>query len=711
MNPIRLRLRGFRTYSELDLDLPAGCVGIVGGNGAGKSSLVTAIELALFGPESRSLAPYVGDTDDLMVELEFAHGSLHYRVRRGYSAKGRGKSTLDLEEATLDETIWAPLTGATAADTQAAIEKLIGLSRETYRASSYLAQGDGGAFSEAQPRDRKRILSDVLGLDIWPQLEALARSDRRAAEQAGDALTARIGLLEEQAADLEERERTVKALALEAFACDEDLADATSTVERLEEQAAEVTRMLTDLSIAASSVELADARAQAQRRVGVEAQAARERADGVRTEIKSLEGLFVEHQDVIATVIRLEQADRDRAEAVRAQRELSSEWGRLSEETRRQEQVSAGLEQKLAALDDDHATCDRCGQTLGTALEVAQASIREELGASEAATADLYRRTGVAFEALNTIAIPAAPTGLAEAKARLDRIADTPTKLAAARAQLTALEETIALDGTDYQAELRGLEEELAEARATLAEIDPVQPGLAADLAASLAAAKTEAARIAAARGTLRDRQAHATAALDQARNAHEQITVHTGERETLQREADLTAQLERAFGRDGVPAHIVETSAIPAIEAEASRILGELGGPVTQVELRTERALKDGGTADALDVICHTEAGERDYATLSGGERERVNLALRMALSALLANRRGSDVRILALDEPAFLDEAGMGALAGVLRDLVQRGTYETAYLVSHVPALRDAFDTSILVTRENGRSAVEIV
>src|SRR5262252_9596116 len=56
LNPQRLRARGFGSFEELDLDMPAGLASIVGENGAGKSTLVRALEGALFGPNGRSFA-------------------------------------------------------------------------------------------------------------------------------------------------------------------------------------------------------------------------------------------------------------------------------------------------------------------------------------------------------------------------------------------------------------------------------------------------------------------------------------------------------------------------------------------------------------------------------------------------------------------------------------------------------------------------------
>jgi exonuclease SbcC len=201
--------------------------------------------------------------------------------------------------------------------------------------------------------------------------------------------------------------------------------------------------------------------------------------------------------------------------------------------------------------------------------------------------------------------------------------------------------------------------------------------------------------------------------ALIRAESALEQATKIAAEsgmvelrRDELQTELDLLVHLERAYGRDGIPALIVESSAIPSIETEASRILAELGTSY-RVELRTQRALKSGdGLADTLDVVVIGDVGERSYETFSGGERTRINLALRIALARLLAHRRGAESRLLAIDEPEFLDEAGTAQLAEVLQGL--SADFDRILLVSHVPTLRDAFDQTIEVVKDGNRSRI---
>ena len=125
------------------------------------------------------------------------------------------------------------------------------------------------------------------------------------------------------------------------------------------------------------------------------------------------------------------------------------------------------------------------------------------------------------------------------------------------------------------------------------------------------------------------------------------------------------------------------------------------------RVELRTQRELKSGdGLADTLDVIILTDIGERPYESFSGGERSRINVALRIALARLLAHRRGAESRALLLDEIEYLDDEGLAALAEILRGL--QGEFDLVLIVSHAAGLRDAFDQVIEVCKESSRSEV---
>jgi DNA repair exonuclease SbcCD ATPase subunit len=98
VKPLRLAAQLYGPFETLDVDFPLGAVAVIGPNGAGKSTLVNAIDRALFG--SRTMGDWLSTGEDdgaMSLTLEFEHAGQLYRVRRGFSAKGRGKPSLDFE--------------------------------------------------------------------------------------------------------------------------------------------------------------------------------------------------------------------------------------------------------------------------------------------------------------------------------------------------------------------------------------------------------------------------------------------------------------------------------------------------------------------------------------------------------------------------------------------------------------------------------------
>ncbi|MBI4531139.1 MAG: AAA family ATPase, partial [Candidatus Latescibacteria bacterium] len=127
-----------------------------------------------------------------------------------------------------------------------------------------------------------------------------------------------------------------------------------------------------------------------------------------------------------------------------------------------------------------------------------------------------------------------------------------------------------------------------------------------------------------------------------------ERLKVDRGQYE---RELFIYDHLTRAFGKDGIPALIIE-NAIPEIEEEANAILARLTDNRTQIAIESLRDLKKGGTRETLDIKISDELGTRSYEVYSGGEAFRTDFSIRIALSKLLAKRAGTKLRTLVIDE-----------------------------------------------------------
>lgn len=180
---------------------------------------------------------------------------------------------------------------------------------------------------------------------------------------------------------------------------------------------------------------------------------------------------------------------------------------------------------------------------------------------------------------------------------------------------------------------------------------------------------------------------------------------------ETSQNIAQIQ-QLEKAFGRDGVPALLIE-QALPAIEAKANEILDGLSGGTISVKFLTQREFKDRKREDlreTLDILISDPFGEREYESLSGGEAFRVNFAIRLALSEILAQRAGARLQMLVIDEGfGSQDEDGRQRLVEAINGVL--GKFEKVLVVTHIDALKDAFPTRIEVSKGEEGSFVSVV
>ncbi|AJS59234.1 AAA family ATPase [Paenibacillus sp. IHBB 10380] len=182
MIPLRIELQNFRAIAYADIDLSAVTLAAIAGkNGAGKSSAFTlSPRFALFGDVVKgvSLDDLVRKgSQEMAVKFDFEHQGSVYRAIRTRSTKGKGKSTLELQKQVNGQ--WESRSAEKIADTEAVIRNLLNLDDETFTASSMILQGQANAFTGATAGRRKEVVSQILGLNVYEQLQE--RSRQRAA--------------------------------------------------------------------------------------------------------------------------------------------------------------------------------------------------------------------------------------------------------------------------------------------------------------------------------------------------------------------------------------------------------------------------------------------------------------------------------------------------------------------------------------------------
>jgi exonuclease SbcC len=178
--------------------------------------------------------------------------------------------------------------------------------------------------------------------------------------------------------------------------------------------------------------------------------------------------------------------------------------------------------------------------------------------------------------------------------------------------------------------------------------------------------------------------------------------------RVALSADKSIYEELRAAFGKNGIPAMIIE-AAIPELEEEANALLARMTEGRMNVRLDTQREKKTGGVAETLDILISDELGTRAYESYSGGEAFRVNFAIRVALSQLLARRAGAQLRTLFIDEGfGTQDEAGRQRLVEAINSVQDQ--FDLLLVITHIDELREAFPVQIVVTKTSDGSRVSV-
>ena len=171
-------------------------------------------------------------------------------------------------------------------------------------------------------------------------------------------------------------------------------------------------------------------------------------------------------------------------------------------------------------------------------------------------------------------------------------------------------------------------------------------------------------------------------------------------------------SKLETAFGKDGVPAMLIE-QALPELEDQANQLLARLSDYSMSVHFNSQRAYKDSKRKDmmeTLDIQISDGSGTRDYETYSGGEAFRINFAIRLALSRILARRAGARLQTLVIDE-GFGNQDAQGRQRLIEAINAVRPDFQKILIITHLEELKDYFSNRIEVTKTPSGSKAEVL
>jgi len=188
-----IQLENIRSHVKSTVPFARGFNCLVGGLGCGKSSILYAIDFALFGdPLGRSYNYLLREgADSGKVTLQFVQNGKGYKVLRGLKRRGKGIGQ-DFDELKLfqGENLIASVKADAVAEQ---LEAITGLDKELFREIVWVRQEHLKELLDARPRERQKRLDELFGLSdyekAWSNLAGYQREyegERRAYEKDPD---------------------------------------------------------------------------------------------------------------------------------------------------------------------------------------------------------------------------------------------------------------------------------------------------------------------------------------------------------------------------------------------------------------------------------------------------------------------------------------------------------------------------------------------
>jgi exonuclease SbcC len=216
----RIHASGFQIIGDpIDLDFPdEGRIGILGTNESGKTTLLEAIEYALYGlkrgratEEARENIITWGK-EEARVEVEFTSGQDRFLLSRTFNSRGTHRAKfvpiLDGHRKTQDA-----LTSLSEIETK--VEQTTGMDRESFTKLVYIKQKDLDALKDLVKTKREQLVNKVMGIELFDDAAKHVKDDSSQAANEIDKKTAELTPVRENARSYEEKLATRDALQKE----------------------------------------------------------------------------------------------------------------------------------------------------------------------------------------------------------------------------------------------------------------------------------------------------------------------------------------------------------------------------------------------------------------------------------------------------------------------------------------------------------------
>jgi len=688
-----IKLENIRSHTRSLISFQDGFNCLVGGLGTGKSSILFAVDFALFGePIGRSYDYMLREgTDTARVALSFVQNGREYTIQRALN-RHDDRISQDMEHLKLfeGERLIAEMKSDAVAEQ---LRSVTGIDREIFREIVWVQQEHLKDILNMPPSERQRRLDQLFGLadyeTSWANLRPILRwyeSERSVLERDPDI----IGIQElrvrheETVGELTSKESEIEETRVQLLAAERSLEEASSRLQQLEsvrEKNDELQRSESELQVKIAGVKESTRRFTEEIDVRkAKNQELTERLSLLKTQEDSYRQSL---KDVgLPSSLTIEQL-KEHVEIL--QEKISSKLGEgesLRNEIRRSTQRISNLAKE--------SICPLCLQVLSPGYkEGLMTRLYQQSAHDSQQLKDLEKTMGELERGRNVIS--SVVLNLQTIRTRMEEVS---RQMESERVLLATAQKRVQekqLEGDLLQSEIDTLRMKMKEFN--IAEFEEAQRLRTAtfELFSSL---KYKAQSIESQRNEILSRLETLEERLD---NAQEKVA----RMDKVKKIIELTQEIRQAY-----------QSIRPKLRGEfityLERVVQQVLGELTRLE-SPEISVK---IDENYTPIIESEGGyERSTTNLSGGERTLLAFAYRLGVGQLIMQWRvGHGLRMLLLDEPTESLGREDGSIDRLAESLSRLKTVEQIVAVTHSEAFAEKADHVIRLEKRDNQSVTSI-
>lgn len=696
MLPTKLHMKNFFSHKDSFIDFSdfnsALLIGNTEGdysksNGSGKSSIFESILWCLFNKSRQPMMDDIvlwGETN-CEVSLEFIHDKVLYKVCR---KRNRMNSTSSVEFSYKDKAgDWTDISCSTSGDTNKKIESTIKLDYKTFVNSVYFRQNDISEFAEAEPSRKKEILKSIIDISRWDSYEKDAKKKAKEITDECKILSKSVESYDEYFERLSDARLSIKSSKENRDLLAEKRVRLKSVLKDYENQYIDIKSSLDTDSYDKIIAEIS--------KLSIESESSAK-------ELKTIEDKIASSDEELEKMVEKESKINSFLSSNKPVTIKDGEADDVRHQLSHYKAEKASCEEFIKSLDElviEPGECYACNQSISDELhmhlvdQIAEKRLRysERRVSSLNEIISLDKRLNVIIDAEKTNAkislakeklesLTSALLVMQEAAADLQKKKDLLNKRSVEISEKIKANQSIldSIKNEDFQ-NLRDLinstKEQIKESDNLLSETDKEL-------------------------GALQERESLLSERVEKMLLDKKSISLKM-------KQASIFSKISKMFGKNGIQSILLD-AIIEDLEKTSNIILGSICNEPSTISLETQRLGSDGSSViETLDLKVRKDGNAYNFKSLSGGEKFRISLALRIALSDISSRYGGSSLEFLLLDEVnSPLDRFGVETLfVNVIKSLEDK--YKIL-VITHDESLKEKFENIIDSTKVNGETQI---